>query len=430
VNRYSGSTRVSMISVQQAEALILQAVCPVQAVESVNLLEALHRVLAAPIAGGLDFPAWDNAAMDGYAVRSADIQAATADHPISLEIGAEIPAGCQPQAGIHPGQAARIFTGAMMPAGADAVVMQEDAVRRGNCVEIRTAAKPQAFVRQRGAFYRAGSVLLPAGTVLQATEIAVLAAAQCATVPVYRRPRVAILSTGDELVEIDQPLQPGQIVDSNRYALAALIQQMGAEPIFLGIIPDRPQALKQAIRAIATDRSITQTLPTVDVILSSGGVSVGDYDYVDGILAELGAEIRIHAVAMKPGKPLTFAVLGNSGSPPTLYFGLPGNPASALVTFWRLVQPALRKLSGRRDGWGPPLVNARSCRELRSQGNRETYLWGRVALRDGNYEFTPVEGGHNSGNLINLAGTNGLAILPVGQTHVDGDRPVQVMLVG
>ena len=347
--------------------------------------------------------------MDGYAVRFEDVQAATAAAPVTLTVIEEIPAGKSPQQRVAPGQAARILTGSMVPDGADTIVIQEDTQRQGEQVQVLAAPQPQAFVRHRASFHRAGDPLLPAGTRLRAPEIAVLAAAQCPQVPVYRRPRVAILSTGDELVTPDRPLQPGQIVDSNQYALAALVQQAGAEAITLGIVPDQPEALKAAIAA-AVDQA--------DLVLSSGGVSVGDYDYVDRILTELGATLHIRAVAVKPGKPLSVATFSEPS--PVLYFGLPGNPVSALVSFWRFVEPALRKLSGRSQGWSPVFVTVRSRQALRAGGNRETYLWGQLHPTETGFEFSLAGGSHSSGNLINLAGTNALGVLPVGVTQVMG----------
>lgn len=411
-----------MIPAKQAEQLILDLVQPLHSEQDRELIAlplALGRVLAQTVTSELDFPHWDNSAMDGYAVRFEDVQHCSEERAIALEIVEEIPAGYEPQKTIQPGQAARILTGSIMPAGADTVVMQEDTQRDGNRVHILAAPKPQAFVRHRGAFYTAGAPLLTAGLKLQAPEIAVLAAAQCAQVPVYRRPRVAILSTGSELVRIDQPLQPGQIVDSNQYALAALLTQMGAEPMPLGIVPDRPDALRTAI---------AEAVATADVVLSSGGVSVGDYDYVDDILAELGADIHIRAVAVRPGKPLTVATFPQAQAP-TLYFGLPGNPVSALVTFWRFVQPALQKLAGWPQPWQPTFVNATTRHALKSDGKREAYLWGTLTLVEGRYEFEQATGSHSSGNLINLAGTNGLAVVPLGETFVEAGETVQVMQV-
>ncbi|HEY9691140.1 MAG TPA: gephyrin-like molybdotransferase Glp [Oculatellaceae cyanobacterium] len=416
-----------MLPVKEAEEIILGLVEPLdenQNYETVDLSSAVGRVLAAPVTSQLDFPHWDNSAMDGYAVRFADVQYANAQQPAVLEIVEEIPAGCQPQVVIKSGQAARILTGAVMPGGADTVVMQEQTRREGDRVFILAPpAQPEAFVRHQGAFYQAGTQLLPAGILLNAPEIAVLAAAQCHQLPVYRRLRVAIISTGDELVTPEQPLQAGQIVDSNQYALAALITQMGAIPVCLGIVPDQPQALKDAI---------SQAISSADVVLSSGGVSVGDYDYVEQILAELGAEIHIRAVAVKPGKPLTVATFyGNelANPQPVLYFGLPGNPVSSLVTFWRFVLPALKKLSGLATGWEPVFIMARSRDDLRSDGKRETYLWGQLHLLDGVYEFQLAGGSHSSGNLINLAQTTGLAVLPVDNKFIPAGETVKILAI-
>ncbi|GAB4234059.1 MAG: molybdopterin molybdotransferase MoeA [Elainellaceae cyanobacterium] len=412
-----------MLSAQDAETLILNLVHPLDAqqVEVLDLLSASGRVLATPVSGKLDFPHWDNSAMDGYAVRYEDVQASSTEHPVCLTIVEEIPAGAVPQKSVQAGQAARILTGSMMPDGADTIVIQEETQREGDRITILAAPQPQAFVRHQGEFYRAGDRLLSAGIRLSAPDIAVLATAQCTQVTVYRRPRVAILSTGDELVSPEQPLQPGQIVDSNQYALAALVASNGAEPIRLGSVPDQPEALRQAI---------AHAITVADIVLSSGGVSVGDYDYVDRILAELGAEMHIRSVAVRPGKPLTVATFAqDAATSPVLYFGLPGNPVSALVSFWRFVQPALRKLSGLQAEWQPRFVWGRSTHDLKSDGKRETYLWGRAQWRGNAYEFERAGGSHSSGNLINLAQTNALGIIPIGQTAIAAGDRVQMMLV-
>ncbi|MEH1974009.1 MAG: gephyrin-like molybdotransferase Glp [Nostoc sp.] len=416
-----------MLSVSDAEAIILNLVQPLDRqrdTEVVDLLTADSRILATPVTSPLDFPHWDNSAMDGYAVRYEDVQHSSAEQPIILEIIEDIPAGYQSKSTIQPGQAARIFTGAVIPAGADTVVMQEKTRRQENRVFILDTPKPQEFVRHKASFYQAGTQLLPAGIKLNSPEIAVLAAAQCPQLSVYRRPRVAIFSTGDELVTVDQLLQAGQIVDSNQYAIAALVKESGAEPLILGIVKDDPAALEKVI---------THAIAIADIILSSGGVSVGDYDYVDKILESLRAKIHIRAVEMRPGKPLTVATFPSrdainrvsTNSP--LYFGLPGNPAAVLVTFWRFVLPAIKKLSGITEGWEPVFLKVRSHDELRSDGKRETYLWGKLHLIDGIYEFHKAGGSHSSGNLINLAQTNALAVLPMGKTLISPQEEVQVL---
>ena len=416
-----------MLSVTDAEATLLGLVQPFAHEadqDTVDLLNANQRILAAAISSSLDFPYWDNSAMDGYAVRAEDLATCSPEQPVTLTVVTEIPAGTVPQQAIATGEAARIFTGAMMPTGADTVVMQEQTQPQGDQVQIWERSEPQAYVRRQGEYYRAGTPLLPAGIQLHAPEIAVLATVQCYAVPVYRRPVVAILSTGNELVAPDQPLQPGQIVDSNRYALAALVQQTGAEARLIETVGDRPEDLKATISA---------AIATADVVISSGGVSVGDYDYVEQTLTDLGATLHIQAVAVKPGKPLTVATFPTAESRvgrSVLYFGLPGNPVSALVSFWRFVQPALRKLSGLAQNWGPTFVEAIARQELRSGGKRETYLWGQLHWMEGYYEFTLAGGSHSSGNLMNLAQTNGLAVLRCDRPQIQAGESVQVLQVG
>lgn len=422
-----------MLSVEEAESIIFNLVKPLddrQDVERLDLLSASGRVLAAPVVGSMDVPHWDNSAMDGYAVRYADVSNSSPETPTVLTVVEEIPAGKPPQVEIKPGLAARILTGSMMPLGADTVVMQEETRREGQEVEILAAPREIGdFVRHGGSFYRAGNPLLPAGIAIAPPDIAVLATAQCVQVPVYRRPKVAILSTGDELVTPEKSLKPGQLVDSNQYALTAAAIAAGCEAVPLGIFPDDPGKLKQAI---------AHALSVADVVLSTGGVSVGDYDYVEQILTELGGQIQIKSVAIKPGKPLTVATFppstsqGDSArnlSRNLLYFGLPGNPVSALVTFWRFVQPALGKLSGLNNGFLPEFSFAKTQQDLRAGGQRETYLWGQIHSVDSEYQFKLAGGSHSSGNLINLAQTNGLAIVPVGKKIIPAGEMVQVMWV-
>jgi molybdopterin molybdotransferase len=405
-----------MLSVRDAEATIFNAIQPLdnqQDIEFVDLLMANNRILATPVTSSFDFPHWDNSAMDGYAVRYADVQQARADKPIILTVVEEIPAGYQPQVTIKPGEAARIFTGAVMPTGADTVVMQEKTHQEENRIFIFAAPQLEEFVRRKGDFYQAGKQLLPAGISLTASEIGVLAGAGREQVCVFRRPRVAILSSGNELVMPEEMLKPGQIVDSNQYALATLVRELGAEVLLLGIVKDVPTALKEII-----DYAISNA----DIVLSTGGVSVGDYDYIDKILVSLGAKVHFSSVQMRPGKPLTFATFPNS-----LYFGLPGNPVSALVTCWRFVQPTIKKLAGLSKGWEGKFLKVRSHSELQSNGKMETYVWGKLHLVNGGYQFHKAEGNDSSGNLINLAQTSALAVLPVGKTLVYSGQEVFVL---
>jgi molybdopterin molybdotransferase len=412
-----------MISADTAEAQILELTVPLDSrrdVEAVPLLEAVGRILGESVLSPLDFPHWDNSAMDGYAVRYDDVKTASPTQPITLTVTEAIPAGQLPEQSLAAGQAARIFTGAMVPAGADAIVIQENTQPAGDLVQILEAPEPRAFIREKGTFLRQGERLLSVGHWLSAPEIALLAAVQHTSVQVYRRPRVAILSTGKELVPPDQPLAPGQIVDSNQYALAALVQQFGGIPLCQGIVPDDPEQLRGAI---------AQAIETADLVLSSGGVSVGEHDYVERILSELGATLHIRSVAVKPGKPLTVATMPTR-TPPALYFGLPGNPVSALVSFWRFVVPALRKLSGQADNWQAPFVTARSRNALKASGTRETYLWGQLHTTHNGLEFSLSKGSHSSGNLINITGTQGLAVVPIGVNELEAGVTVRVLWVG
>jgi molybdopterin molybdotransferase len=418
-----------MLPVSKAEQIILDLVRPLSEVESIDLTLATGRILATEIRSQLDFPHWDNSAMDGYAVKFSDVRSSTPKHPITLEVVEEIPAGYQPQREIQAGEAARIFTGAIVPAGADTIVMQEHTQRvQKNFVKIQIAPTAKAFVRQRGAYARSGDPLLAPGTILNPPEIAILAATGSSQVGVFRRPRVAILSTGDELVMPHQPLKPGQIVDSNQYALAAFVHQAGGIPICMGIIPDDRAKLTAAM---------SEAIESADLVLSTGGVSVGDYDYVEAILAELGGDIRIRAVAIKPGKPLTVAKFTRpvaGASVPehrtVVYFGLPGNPVSALVSCWRFVRSAMAKLAGLpAANWQPHWIEALTTQELTADGKRETYLWGKWQLLDGKYCFSLAGGSHSSANMVNLAGTNALAIIPIDTTIVPIGTAVKVLVL-
>ncbi|ACK67547.1 molybdenum cofactor synthesis domain protein [Rippkaea orientalis PCC 8801] len=405
-----------MISVAEAESIILNLVTPIKDTEIISLEDSLGRILAETVTSQLDFPYWDNSAMDGYAVKFEDVAQSTPESPTILEIIEEIPAGINPQKSLQSGQASRIFTGAMLPRGADTIIMQENTEKKDNQVVILSSPdSPQTFVRKQGEYYQAGSSLLSPGILINAPEIAVLATAQCSTIRVYRRPRVAILSTGDELVTPSQPLQPGQIVDSNQYALAAFVSRLGAIPIKLGIVPDDKNQLLEKMK---------EAINCADFVLSTGGVSVGDYDYIEQLLSELGGEILINGIAVTPGKPLTVVKFTNNDC---VYFGIPGNPVSALVSCWRFVQPAIRKLSGLSADWYPKFIKAKSCQTLRSRGQRETYFWGQLQLVDNHYEFELAPGTQSSANLINLAGTNALAMLPVGTTNINSGEEVLVM---
>ncbi|WP_041596526.1 gephyrin-like molybdotransferase Glp [Halothece sp. PCC 7418] len=404
-----------MLPVKDAENLILNTIEPLTETEPVTLDAVAGRILAQAVTSELDYPHEDNSAMDGYAARSRDLSSASPDQPVTLEIIEEIPAGVSPRHPLQTGQAARIFTGGILPLGADTIVMQEDTQKDGNQVKIFSAATVGQFIRKQGSFYQSKQPLLPSGIKISAPEIAVLAAMQCREISVYCPPRVSIFSSGNELVNPEDKLQRGQLVDSNQSALKELVKAQGAVAIPLGIIKDEPDLIKSAI---------AQAISSSDIVISTGGVSVGDYDYIENILTELGGTIQINSVAIKPGKPLTFATFPNC-----YYFGLPGNPVSALVTFWRFVAPAIKKLSGQKSNLTPTFVKAKTQQELRSGGKRETYLWGKIEAIAGEYEFHVAGGSYSSGNLINLAQTNALAILPIGTKFISAQETVEVMLI-
>ncbi len=319
-----------MISVRDALDRVLHGL-PRLGGEQVALTAARGRVLAAAIQAPRDVPPFRNSAMDGYAVRSADVAAARPDGAVRLRVLETVGAGAVASQPVRPGAAIRIMTGAPMPAGADAVVRVEDTGEAGDEVEVRAAVPAGANVRHPGEDMRAGETVLEAGRVLRAADIGLIASLGMPMVRVARRARVAILATGDELVDVGEGLGPGQIVNSNAYTLAAAVEEAGGEPICLGIVHDRPELIRAGFAQAVT----------ADAVLSTGGVSVGSFDYVRRILSELGYEERFWKVAQKPGKPLTFGLCG--GTP---VFGLPGNPVSSLVCFYLYVLPALRTMMG------------------------------------------------------------------------------------
>jgi molybdopterin molybdotransferase len=319
-----------MISVRDALDRVLDGL-PRLGSEQVALTQARARVLTASITAPRDVPPFRNSAMDGYAVRSADVAGASADQPVRLRVLETVAAGAVARGSVTAGTAIRIMTGAPMPEGADAVVRVEDTGEAGDDVEVRAASSAGGNVRHPGEDVGAGETVLRPGRVLRPADIGLIASLGLPMVSVARRARVAIIATGDELVDVGEPLGPGQIVNSNAYTLAAAVEEAGGEPILVGIVRDRPELIEAAFA----------TAITADMVLSTGGVSVGSFDYVRRILTKLGYHERFWKVAQKPGKPLTF---GSCGRTPV--FGLPGNPVSSLVCFYLYVVPALRTMLG------------------------------------------------------------------------------------
>ncbi|GBO51648.1 molybdopterin biosynthesis protein MoeA [Pseudanabaena sp. lw0831] len=417
-----------MLSVAETEKIILDLVKPFDPQvdsEILPLSKVLNRILAEDITSELDFPHWDNSAMDGYALRYADVENL---QELKLAIASdEIPAGVAIAQSLNQGECVRIFTGGMLPISADTIVMQEDTERIDDFLYLKVKPTQGEYVRRKGEFIQAGATLIKAGTKLGATEIGALASARCQTVKVYRQPKIAIISTGNELVSLDssQPIQLGQIIDSNLYALSTLIEQSGAIAIPFGTVRDHQAELESVMQ---------QAITSADIVISTGGVSVGDYDYVEEILEKMGADIHVRSVAIKPGKPLTVASLApfinvNRSEDNLLYFGVPGNPVSAMMSFWRFIRGAIAKLNGANETyWYPQLIKAIAIEDLHSQGRRETYLWGTLTYQKGSPIFQPVKN-YSSGNLISAIGTNALAVMRINQTYVPAGDEAIIMLI-
>lgn len=374
--------------------------------ELVPLAQLADRVLAAPVHAAADLPAVDCSAMDGYALRHADLAPA-----VQLRVMGTALAGAPWAGAVGTGECVRITTGAALPAGADTVVIQEDVVRQGDAIALTAQApKPGANVRRAGEDVAAGELLLPAGRRLGAIEIGVLATLGLAQARVRRRVRVALFASGDELRPPGMALGPGQIHDSNRYVLSAMLARLGAEVRDLGILPDRPEALRAAFRAAAA----------ADLVLSCGGASVGEADYTLEILRELG-EVAFWKVAIKPGKPF---ICGRLGA--TLACGLPGNPVSALVTFHQLVVPLLRELQGADDP-EPLRLAARTTAPLRRNRSRLELLRARLeADGRGDFRVTP-DPRQSSAAFAALARCNAFILVPAGSGDIAAGERVEVL---
>jgi molybdopterin molybdotransferase len=388
----------ALISVDEALALILDGIRPVSEIEHVSLDAALGRVLAQTVQSGIDVPGYDNSAMDGYAVRSADIVTAGAVLPVLQRIAAGYTGTA-----LTPGTAARIFTGAPLPAGADAVVMQELCDRQGENVIINTRVEAGENVRRAGEDIAQGADVLVAGSRLRPQELGLLASIGTGVVPVSRRLKVATFFTGDELVEPGAALAPGQIYNSNRYTLKGLLTTLDCDIIDLGLVPDTLEA---------TVDTLQQAALLADVVITSGGVSVGEEDYVRLALQQLG-ELTMWRIAMKPGKPVAFGRIGE-----TLFMGLPGNPVSVFVTFLLFARPLLLKLQGAGDV-NPIVLRVRSGFD-RAAVNRQEYL--RVRLQQGSrgseLGLHPRQG---SGVLSSASWADGLAVMKIGDAVAVGD---------
>jgi len=412
---------MSLLSVEQARERILSHFQPVTT-ETLPLAGCSNRVLAQDIAATSDLPPFSNSSMDGFAVRAADVLDATPASPHNLRVVADIPAGSYPTISLAPGEAARIMTGAPVPEGADAVIPVEetnfDNLDAGtpapNEVRVFKSAKPGDNVRPRGMDLHTGEVVLNKGRILKPQDLGLLAMLGFANVLVYRKPRIASFSSGDELLPVDAPLEEGKIRDSNSYTIAALIEEAGAEVIRLGVAKDNPDSV-QALLEKAVELN-------VDLILSSAGVSVGAFDFVKQVI-ESNGKMDFWRVNMRPGKPLAF---GEYKSIP--FIGLPGNPVSSFVGFEVFVRPTLQRLRGSLNG-SRQTVRVR-CEEQIDSDGRESYLRAYVHSDGENGNFTARLTGHQgSGNLHSLVQANALLIIPAGVKCVPAGQEVNAWLI-
>ena len=408
-----------MLSVDEALQHILRDLQPLP-VELAPLDECLGRVLAEDLIAAIDLPPFANSSMDGFALRAADLHGACADAPVQLEVVMDIPAGAAPEGSLGTGQAARIMTGAPLPAGADAIVPVEqtdaDWTSAENCamarqVAVMTQVAPGDYVRHVGENVRAGQEVLAAGTQLRPQHLGMLAALGQAQVPLRRRPRVAIVSSGDELVEVHEPLAPGQIHDVNSYTIQGMVSELGATPLRLPIARDS----QDAVRALF--REALQLQP--DLLISTAGVSVGAHDVVRDVLEELG-ELNFWRVNMRPGKPLAWGQV--QGKP---FFGLPGNPVSAMVTFEIFVRPAVLRLAGRAEV--QQVHRATVCEDLHSDGRR-SYLRVTLQHEDGRL-LARTTGTQSSGALLSMVLADGLLVVPEDVTFVPAGSELEVHLL-
>lgn len=412
---------MNLLSVEQARQRILAHFQSLPT-ETLALRACSERVLAQNIATTHDLPPFDNSSMDGFAVLAEDVAGATRSSPRRLRVVGDIPAGSHPAFTLASGEAARIMTGAPLPGGADAVVPVEDTdVNNRDAgtpapdeVQIFQAVKAGANRRGRGMDLRAGEVVFNPGRLLKPQDLGLLAMLGVADVPVYRKPRLALFSSGDELLEVDAPLEKGKIRDSNSYMLAALIEGAGADVLQLGVAKDDPESVK-ALLEKAVEAS-------VDLILSSAGVSVGAFDFVKQVI-ESNGRMDFWRVNMRPGKPLAFGEY--KGIP---FIGLPGNPVSAYVGFQVFVDPAIRRLRGLLDE-GKPTVRVRCAEQIDSDG-RESYLRAQIQVDHEHKGWVARLAGHQgSGNLHSLVQANALLIIPAGVKCVPAGQELEAWFI-
>jgi molybdopterin molybdotransferase len=398
------------VTVEEARRTLLAGL-PAPSGEEVPLVDALSRVLIAPVSAATDLPRADNSSMDGYAVACADLTAASPTSPVVLPRGGEARAG-RPRLSHGAGTATLIATGALLPAGADAVVRVEEVVVRASSIAFAAPVAPGTFVRRRGEDVRAGAVMVEAGRRLRSVDIGACAAAGADRVVVARRPRVALLSTGDELVAPGTIPEPHQVTDVSSSMLAAAVREAGGIPVLIGAVPDD--------RA-ATTRALEHARDGADLIVSTAGVSMGEHDHVRACVAALGS-VDLWKVAMRPGRPL---VVGTVGATP--FLGLPGNPVSSAVTFLLFARPAILAMQGAGELL-PPRLAAALADPMQKPAHLETYVRVRLHTVDGR-TVARSSGGQGSNIMQALGAADALAILPAGGADFPAGTVVEVMLI-
>lgn len=397
------------ISVGEARAAILEQVQAVDGWERVAIRSALDRVLASDVIAPYDVPAHDNSAMDGYAVRYADLASGV---ETALEVVGTAFAGRPYGGSLGAGQAVRIMTGAVIPAGADTIVVQEVTRTAGSEVWVPIGQFEGQHLRRAGEDLKRGMPALPAGKRLSPADIGLLASLGLADVEVRRRLRVAFFSTGDELASLGSPLAPGEVYDSNRYTLWASLARLGAEIIDMGVVRDDPEALENALRTAASQ---------ADVILTTGGVSVGEADFIREMMARLG-EVAFWKINIKPGRPMAFGKVGKA-----VLFGLPGNPVAVMVTFHQLVAEALRAMMGINPLPLRPTFSVISASAIKKLPNRQEYPRGILFEKNGAWHVR-LAGSQGSGVLRSMAEANCYIVLPEAGSHVSVGDPVEVQM--
>jgi len=397
--------------VARAREYIRAFLTPVQGIERVHIRAALGRVLAEDVISSIDVPAHDNSAMDGYAFRHADL-ASDADTTLTV-IGTSF-AGRPFEGEATPGQAVRIMTGGVMPTGTDTVIMQERVTAAEGSVNIPSGQQKGQNVRRTGGDIRKGGVVFPRGQVMRPAEIGMLASLGIGEVGVYRRLRVAFFSTGDELVGIGQPLGPGQIYDSNRYTIHAMLTRLGVDALDFGVVRDDPEIIR---------RTFAEASNVADVVITSGGVSVGEADFVKQILNELG-EVLFWKIAMRPGRPLAYGKLGNAH-----FFGLPGNPVSAMVTFYQFVRDALLVLMGVPQPAPIPTLRAICTTAIKKAPGRTEFQRGILSRAEDGRWSVRTTGDQSSQVLSSMGQANCFIVLPDDQGNAAAGAEVEVQIL-